>query len=188
MTETIERLRAALADRYHLELELGTGGMATVYLAEDCKHGRQVAVKVLRPELALALGADRFLREVAIAARLNHPNILALHDSGEADGFLCYVMPFLDGPTLRQRLSRERELPIPDAVRIVRAVADETSMKVCWVTGINPGPSWSSRRRGTSIWSSPLCFDAISTEWLRTCVRLQDDPPPARDPLAHGRG
>ncbi|MDX2058833.1 MAG: serine/threonine-protein kinase [Gemmatimonadales bacterium] len=124
MTETIERLRAALADRYHLERELGTGGMATVYLAEDRKHGRQVAVKVLRPELALALGADRFLREVAIAARLNHPNILALHDSGEADGFLYYVMPFLDGPTLRQRLSREGELPIPDAVRIVRAVAD----------------------------------------------------------------
>ncbi len=93
MAEITSRLSTALADRYKIEGELGSGGMATVYLAEDLKHDRDVAVKVLRPELAAALGPERFLREIKIAARLHHPHILALHDSGEADGFLYYVMP-----------------------------------------------------------------------------------------------
>src|SRR5512135_3919697 len=124
MTDPEERLRKALADRYRIERELGAGGMATVYLAEDLRHHRKVAVKVLRPELAASLGAERFLREVAIAAGLTHPHILPLHDSGATDGFLYYVMPFVEGPSLRQRLAREGELPVADAVRILREVAD----------------------------------------------------------------
>ena len=112
MTATFDRLAAALADRYRLERELGQGGMATVYLAEDLKHHRQVAVKVLRPELAAALGADRFPREIEVAARLQHPHILPLLDSGEADGFLYYVMPYVEGESLRAKLAREGELPI----------------------------------------------------------------------------
>ena len=119
-----EALAAALADRYRLERELGAGGMATVYLAEDLKHHRLVAIKVLRPDLAASLGAERFLREIAIAARLSHPHILGLHDSGEADGFLYYVMPYVEGISLRQKLVREGELPIPEAVRVLRDIAD----------------------------------------------------------------
>ncbi|HEY7029138.1 MAG TPA: serine/threonine-protein kinase [Gemmatimonadales bacterium] len=119
-----ERLQAALADRYHLEREVGQGGMATVYLAEDLKHHRKVALKVLRPELAAALGSERFVREVEIAAHLQHPHILPLFDSGEADGFLYYVMPFVDGESLRERLKRERAIPIVEGVRILREVVD----------------------------------------------------------------
>ena len=124
MPDTLDRLKQALADRYAIEHELGSGGMATVYLAEDLKHHRKVAVKVLRPELAAALGPERFLREIEIAARLTHPHILPLHDSGEADGFLFYVMPFVEGQSLRERLAQEGELPIPEALRILRDVVD----------------------------------------------------------------
>ena len=124
MTHQLDRLTAALADRYAIERELGSGGMATVYLAQDLKHDRRVAVKVLRPDLAANLGADRFLREVRIAANLTHPHILALYDSGEADGFLFYVMPYIAGESLRDRLEKEKELPIPDIVRILRDVVD----------------------------------------------------------------
>ena len=123
----IERLAAALAGRYRIDRELGAGGMATVYLAEDVKHRRQVAVKVLRPQLAAAVGADRFLREIEIAASLHHPHILPLYDSGEADGFLFYVMPFVEGESLRQRLDREKQLPLDDALHIAREVADALS-------------------------------------------------------------
>jgi tRNA A-37 threonylcarbamoyl transferase component Bud32/tetratricopeptide (TPR) repeat protein/TolB-like protein len=122
--DELERLRNALADRYAIESEIGSGGMATVYLAEDLRHHRKVAVKVLRSELAAALGPDRFLREIEIAARLQHPHILPLYDSGEAAGFLYYVMPYVSGESLRARLSREGELPIAEAVRILRDVAD----------------------------------------------------------------
>jgi Tol biopolymer transport system component/tRNA A-37 threonylcarbamoyl transferase component Bud32 len=117
-------LSAALADRYVLERELGAGGMATVYLAEDVRHRRKVAVKVLRPELAASMGPDRFLREIEIAAQLQHPHILPLLDSGDAGGFLFYVMPFVQGESLRDRLVRERELPVQDALRIITEVAD----------------------------------------------------------------
>ncbi len=103
-----ERLRGALADRYELHSELGAGGMATVYLAEDLKHHRKVAVKVLRPELAAILGGERFLKEIEVTATLRHPHILPLFDSGEADGFLYYVMPFIEGETLRDKLNREK--------------------------------------------------------------------------------
>jgi len=117
-------LANALQDRFRLERELGAGGMATVYLAEDLKHHRQVAIKVLRPELAALLGAERFLREIELAARLTHPHILPLHDSGSADGFLYYVMPFVEGESLRDRLAREKQLPLDDALLIAREVAD----------------------------------------------------------------
>jgi len=118
-----ELLNAALAGRYTIERELGRGGMATVYLANDVKHRRPVAIKVLRPELAAAMGPDRFLREVEIAASLNHPHILALYDSGEADGLLFYVMPYVGGESLRNRLDREHELPLADALAITSQVA-----------------------------------------------------------------
>src|SRR2546430_13192463 len=111
MAELLARLRGALADRYAIERELGHGGTATVYLAQDLKHGRAVAIKVLRPELAAALGGERFLREIEIAARLNHPHILPLHDSGQAGGVLYYVMPYIEGESLRERLERGRPPP-----------------------------------------------------------------------------
>ncbi len=127
MAELQDRLTEALAGRYAIERELGRGGMATVFLAEDAKHHRKVAVKVLHPDLAQALGADRFLREIEIAASLRHPHILPLYDSGEADGHLYYVMPYVEGDSLRTRLARERQLPIDDALRISREVADALS-------------------------------------------------------------
>ncbi|HSM17174.1 MAG TPA: protein kinase [Gemmatimonadales bacterium] len=123
MTETIERLTAALADRYTIERELGHGGMARVYLALDIKHDRKVALKVLRPELAAVIGADRFLAEIRTTANLQHPHILPLHDSGEVDGTVFYVMPFVEGESLRARLDRERQLPVAEAVRIATEVA-----------------------------------------------------------------
>jgi TolB-like protein len=124
MTAVLERLRAALADRYAINREIGRGGMATVYVAQDLKHRRPVAIKLLRPELAAALGPDRFLREIEIAAGLNHPHILPLYDSGDAGGLLYYVMPFVDGENLRGRLEREKHIPLDDALRITREVAD----------------------------------------------------------------
>jgi serine/threonine-protein kinase len=125
MLNLLDRLERALSDRYAIQRELGAGGMATVYLARDLKHDRDVALKVLRPDVAASVGSGRFLHEIRIAARLQHPNILPVHDSGEAAGFLYYVMPYIDGPTLRKRLLEEGgELPIPDVVRILRDVAD----------------------------------------------------------------
>jgi serine/threonine-protein kinase len=124
MTEWPERLDAALTGRYRIERELGAGGMATVYLAEDQKHHRQVAVKVLRPELAATLGAERFLREIEIAAKLNHPHILPLYDSGGTGDVLFYVMPFVEGQSLRDRVTKSGALPIDEAMRIIREVAD----------------------------------------------------------------
>ena len=119
----IDRLAVALADRYRVERELGAGGMATVYLAHDIKHDRDVAIKVLHPDLGAALGGERFLSEIRTTARLQHPHILPLLDSGEADGLLFYVMPLVTGETLRARLERERQLPIADALRVAREVA-----------------------------------------------------------------
>ena len=113
---------AALADRYRVERELGRGGMATVYLAHDLRHDRPVALKVLRPELAASLGPERFLQEIRIAARLQHPHILPVHDSGEAAGRLWYTMPYVEGESLRQRLAREGQLPLDQAVRIAAQV------------------------------------------------------------------
>jgi serine/threonine protein kinase/tetratricopeptide (TPR) repeat protein len=124
MTTTVDRLATALADRYRIERELGQGGMATVYLAHDLRHDRKVAVKVLNDELAESLGRQRFVREIRVAAKLNHPHILPLYDSGESEGFLYFVMPVMQGQTLRGRLEAERALPIDDALRIATEVAD----------------------------------------------------------------
>jgi eukaryotic-like serine/threonine-protein kinase len=123
MAYPLSRLTTALSDRYRIERELGAGGMATVYLAEDLKHGRKVAIKVLRPELAAVIGANRFVREIRTIAALQHPHILGLIDSGEVNGTAYYVMPFVEGESLRDRLNREKQLPIPDAIRVAGEVA-----------------------------------------------------------------
>ncbi len=123
MPTELERLNTALSGRYTIERKIGSGGMATVYQAEDLKHHRKVAVKVLRAELAAEVGAERFLREIEIAAQLQHPHILPLYDSGHEGGILYYVMPFVRAGSLRDRMDREVRLPIDDAVRIARAVA-----------------------------------------------------------------
>jgi Tol biopolymer transport system component len=122
MEDAPPRLVEALADRYRLERELGAGGMATVYLAHDLRHDRSVAVKVLRPELAAVIGADRFLAEIKTTAALQHPHILPLFDSGQADGFLFYVMPLIEGESLRDRLNREHQLPVDDSVRLAKEI------------------------------------------------------------------
>src|SRR5512142_945807 len=124
MSGPVDRLATALSERYRIERELGRGGMATVYLAHDLKHDRKVAVKVLKAELAAVLGAERFVVEIKTTAALQHPHILPLFDSGTADGFLYYVMPYIDGETLRSKLDRESQLGIEESVRIVTQVAD----------------------------------------------------------------
>jgi serine/threonine-protein kinase len=124
MDPVLERFGAAISDRYRLERELGRGGMATVFLADDIRHRRSVAIKVLDPRLAASLGPGRFLREIEIAARLVHPHILGLLDSGEAEGLLYYVMPYVSGDSLRARLTREGELPVDAVVRVLREVLD----------------------------------------------------------------
>ena len=124
MTDTAARLSTALSDRYRLESELGQGGMATVYLAEDVRHRRKVAIKVLRPELAAVLGVERFLQEIEPTAQLQHPHILTLYDSGQVEQQLFYVMPYVDGESLADRLARERQLSVAEAVRITCEVAD----------------------------------------------------------------
>ena len=124
MSDPIARLNAALEGGDRIERELGEGGMANDYLTNDLKHERKVALKVLKPELAAVVGAERFLTEIKTTANLQHPNILPLFDSGEADGFLFYVMPYVEGKSLRGRLDREHQLPVDEAVRIASEVAD----------------------------------------------------------------
>src|SRR3954466_15805566 len=123
MTDVRSHLTTALADHYRIQRELGQGGMATVYLAQDLKHDRPVAIKVLKPELAAGIGADRFLREIKTIATLQHPHILGLIDSGEVNGTAYYVMPLVEGESLRDRLRREKQLPIADALRLAAEVA-----------------------------------------------------------------
>ena len=123
MSDPVARLNAALEGRYTIERELGEGGMATVYLAKDLKHNRNVALKVLKPELAALVGAERFLAEIETTANLQHPHILALFDSGEADGAVFYVMPHVEGESLRDKLDREKQLGVRDAVAITQKVA-----------------------------------------------------------------
>ena len=124
MSDPVVRLNAALEGRYAIERELGEGGMATVYLADDLKHERKVALKVLKPELAAVVGAERFLAEIKTTAHLQHPNILPLFDSGEADGLVYYVMPYVEGESLRDRLDREKQLPVDQAVKIAMDMAE----------------------------------------------------------------
>jgi len=120
----LDELRKGLPERYQVEAEVGRGGMATVFVAEDLKHGRRVAIKVLTPELSSSLGAERFLREIQVSARLSHPHILPVFDSGEANGLLYYVMPFVEGESLRGRLRREQQFAIADAITVTCEVAD----------------------------------------------------------------
>src|SRR5258708_7687196 len=122
--DALAQLNSALGSHYAIEREIGRGGMATVYLARDVKHDRRVAVKVLNPELGAVLGVERFLSEIRVTANLQHPNLLPLFDSGEAGGMLYYVMPYVEGETLRHRLDREKQLPITEAVGITVAVAN----------------------------------------------------------------
>src|SRR5207237_4835525 len=153
MADLFARVRAALAGRYTIERGLGRGGMATVYLARDLKHDRPVALKVLRPELAAVLGAERFLREIRLTAQLQHPHILTLIDSGDAGGFLYYVMPFVEGESLRQRLERE---------------ASYRSMRRCASPGRSPRPSTSPTDAASFIaTSSPKtsCCTRASPWW-----------------------
>ena len=155
MNDVLPRLTASLADRYAVERELGAGGMATVYRAVDLKHQREVAIKVLHPELGAALGSERFLSEIRTTARLQHPHVLPLLDSGEADGLLYYVMPLVTGETLRHRLERERQLPIDDAISIAREVADALG----YAHGLGVSIATSSRRTSccvTGTRSSPI--------------------------------
>jgi serine/threonine-protein kinase len=153
MDALLRDLQLALEGRYRLERELGHGGMATVYLAWDAKHDRKVALKVLRPEVAASFGPDRFLREIQIAARLSHPHILPLHDSGRAGPCVYYVMPFVPGESLRARIHREQQLPIEDALRIAAEVAGAlgyaTAMTSCTATSSR---KTSCSRAGTPWW------------------------------------
>src|SRR3954454_19366452 len=120
----INTLSSSLAGRYAIDREIGRGGMATVYLARDLKHDRRVALKVLDPELGAVLGVERFLSEIRVTANLQHPNLLPLFDSGDADGLLFYVMPYVEGESLRVRIDREKQLPVDEALRIALAVAN----------------------------------------------------------------
>jgi serine/threonine-protein kinase len=144
VTDPFAELNTALADHYVIDRELGRGGMALVYLARDVKHERFVALKTLRPEIALALGRERFLREIKLAARLQHPNILPVYDSGDASGTLFYVMPFVEGESLRDRLEREPQLPLDDALRSPRS---------CRCVGLRAQP----RRRAPRHQPNILC-------------------------------
>ena len=123
-SDTVARLNAALEGRYRIDRELGEGGMATVYLADDLRHERKVALKVLKPELAAVVGAERFLAEIKTTANLQHPHILPLFDSGEADSFLFYVMPYVEGESIRELITKEKQLGVKDALSITRKVSD----------------------------------------------------------------
>ena len=132
MSEAIDRLNEALEGRYRIESHLGEGGMATVYLAHDVKHDRKVALKVLRPELAAVIGAERFLQEIKVTANLQHPHILPLFDSGEADTFLYYVMPYVDGESLRDKLDRERQMGVDEARIITKTFHEVFPYVTVW--------------------------------------------------------
>jgi len=136
MTSALADLSSALAGRDRIERELGAGGMATVYLADDLRHDRQVAIKVVKPEVVATVGADRFISEIRTTAHLKHPHILPLFDSGAVGETLFYVMPYIDGESLRARLRREGPLPIDDAVRILREVADARRMRTLEASSI----------------------------------------------------
>ena len=180
MTHPVSRLNAAPEGRYRIERTLGEGGMATVYLAEDLRHGRPVAVKVLKPELAAVIGAERFLAEIRTTANLHHPHILPLHDSGEADGLLFYVMPYVEGESLRERLDRERQLPVDEAVRIATNMAEALESLLL---------SAEKRRRfGGAARNAAAPFDiehnAAAMIALADSISAQRDVPPERRGLA----
>ena len=171
-SDAIDRLNAALSGRYRIERELGEGGMATVYLADDVKHERKVALKVLKPELAAVVGAERFLAEIKTTANLTHPHILPLFDSGEADSFLFYVMPFVEGPTLRSKLEREKQLGIEEAVDIAktepppdtRARMRGEFIKLARENSIQYDLDWSNIRLGNLLNVRVICNNPFESD------------------------
>ena len=171
MSDPIVRLNAALEGRYLIRHQLGEGGMATVYLADDLKHERKVALKVLKPELAAVVGAERFLAEIKTTANLQHPHILPLFDSGEADSFLFYVMPYVEGETLRERLDRDKQLPVDEAVRIATAVAAALQQRTTAASSIATSSPPTSCCR-TASRSSPT--SASRSRWGRGGSRLTE--------------
>lgn len=140
--QLLDQVQAALAGRYAIERELGRGGMATVYLARDLRHDRLVAVKVLDPELGAVLGVERFVSEIRVTANLRHPNLLPLFDTGAAGALLYYVMPYVDGESLRARLDREKQLPVDEAVRIATAVAQALAYGDLLLVTPSPSARW----------------------------------------------
>jgi serine/threonine protein kinase len=156
MSDTFDRLKTALADRYAIQEEVRSGGMATVYLAQDLKHNRKVALKILRPELAAALGTERFLREIGVAANLTHPHILPLFDSGEADGFLYYAMPYIEGQSLRDKLVHDGELPVQDAVKILREVVDALAHAHEHTSRLSRSPLLDHSAASSSLWETRI--------------------------------
>ena len=175
-----DHLALALRDRYVLERELGRGGMATVYLAHDVHHDRPVALKVLHPEIAAGLGSERFLREIHLAARLQHPHILTVYDSGEAAGRLWFTMPFIEGESLRDRLRREGQLPVADAVRITREAAlalervggGESALQLGAQVGQMPNLRWvpkCTRRCSTGPAGAPGEMELAARRRSRRC-------------------
>jgi serine/threonine-protein kinase len=184
MAELPARFADALAHRYRLERELGEGGMATVYLAEDLKHKRQVAVKVLRPELAASLGPDRFVREIEITAGLTHPHILPVLDSGEATGVFFYVMPYVEGESLRERLDREGQLAIDDALSIAQEVGEALeSAHGHGVVHRDIKPSNILLKEGR-VYVADSTTVPTSSPWAACCTRCWpgNHPTPARPP------
>src|SRR6266571_2163176 len=163
MTDHSERVRASLAGRYTIERELGAGGMATVYLARDLKHDRVVALKVLRPDLAAVLGAERFLLEIRISAKLDHPHILTLIDSGTDDGFVWYVLPLVRGESLRGKLAREKQLRLEEALTITKQIASRSAT-----------PTATGSSTGTLNRRTFCCMKA------RRCSRTSGSPWPSR--------
>ena len=156
MADVLEHLRSALGDRYASSASSARAAWPRCTSRDDLRHDRKVAIKVLRPELAASLGADRFLREIQVAAKLQHPNILPLYDSGEADGLLYYVMPFVEGESLRDRLNREQQLPLDDALRITSEVAEALALR----------PRSTASCTGTS--SRRTSCSRTATRWWRT--------------------
>ena len=145
MGEFINQVRRAMPERYVVEREWGAGGAAIVYLAEDVKHGRKVAVKVLRPEVSLAVGSERFQREIEVAARLQHPNIVPVYDSGEAEGLMCFTMPFIEGQTLQDRLAEVKQLSLEEVIEITRDVTSASTTRTprVWCIATSSRPTFS---------------------------------------------
>ena len=189
MSDPVDRLNAALGGRYRLEREIGAGGMATVYLAHDLRHERKVALKVLKPELAAVVGAERFLAEIKTTANLQHPHILPLHDSGAADEFLFYVMPFVQGESLRDKLDRETQLGVQESVTITQKVAsalDYSHVRISsgvLTTQRRTNPA--SRAGGFSIPQSALCNPQFPRAPLRVSAKRQQHDAPRIPPTEY---
>ncbi|MCH8813403.1 MAG: serine/threonine protein kinase [Gemmatimonadetes bacterium] len=196
MSDPITRLNAALEGRYRIERELGEGGMATVYLADDLKHERKVTLKVLKPELAAVVGAERFLAEIKTTANLQHPHILPLFDSDEADSFLFYVMPYVEGESLKEKLDREHQLSVDEALRITTDIAE--ALQAAHQQGVIPSGMHSRlvtvrspSRRASPGTSAKACSTSLNSSGPKLATSTENDvvepaPTPASSPI-HAR-